>query len=99
MLYSRYFASLSTYIRGTSSPGGEVILKLKGFSVRLNYSLGRNITTKNAFNIDMVLFQSMLISNIKALGQNCILVYNNYRDSVGNSVAIISVSASASFVY
>ena len=61
-LYSRCFASLSSHIRETSSPGEKTILKLKVFSSRLNYSLGRNITTKNTFNIDMVLFQSMFLS-------------------------------------
>ena len=39
--------------------------KLKASSARLNYSLVRNISTKNTFDIDMVLFQSILLSIVK----------------------------------
>ena len=73
------------------------IQKLKVFSAQ---NLSRNISTKKTFNTDMVLFQSMLLSNRKVWDQNCISVYNNYRDVIaGISVGIMSVSASPSFVY
>ena len=73
---------------------------MRVFLVGVNYSFGNKIATKNTFNVDMVLFQSMLLPKVTAWERDYIpMCYDREDLIVSFKVDIISFSASASFIY